>query len=428
MSLPPAPSRTPLDWTPVEPRRITATKRLQPRDEYLQLPRGTQRRRPAPMNLAPGQFRPSLLLPSSPKPNSEGGEYPSSPKVVDIEGSNPWSRRRPIIQKQTIRRVPSPGATSQYSVAPSDRSFGILDYYLGDGLPSPKDAPPLPVTPRIETPVISQGMDKFDFELTPSKSPSPLSMHPVSSPDKWATENTKSGAERTDEDPLVSCSPRQFKPSPPERKDTYSLFPNVKASTPPRKPSTNEAMETNTVRDSTPKATITIVPSYQQPDASYRPRKESVSSSFQSRKDSFTSFSGTRRIPMRVLQSSTTPTPKTRSSNSNSPSTASPPQQSRWSDDTVTSPHVLTTPGPRTSFGSLLGRDGAGYPACFFEDDDDDDYSCEVAPLRRKLRWQRSSKLRHEVKEGRASRLEGRESVGQRIAKVVLCGCSRSNA
>lgn len=90
---------------------------------------------------------------------------------------------------------------------------------------------------------------------------------------------------------------------------------------------------------------------------------------------------------------------------------------------------MVTTPGLRTSFGPLLGvRDGREYPACFFEADDDDDdesFGCEAVPLRRKLKWQRSSPGDVGGRgSARAGRFDGRRSgVAWRFARAMLCGC-----
>lgn len=406
------------DWMPVQPTRITTRKAPEPRDERLRIPRSAQRSRPSPINVAPGEDCLMLPVPCSPGPNEEFCESPRDPEVVDVGGPNTWPRRGRLSQQQCVRR-PSPSATSQYSIGQSEISYGILDYYFKDDPLSPSPELPL-LSLRIGTPVIDGAMEKFDFELPP-RSPSPRPANIKQSTREQIPQDTRSGAERPHNDLLDSSPPLQLTTSQTERKETYSLFPKVKVVTPPRKSTINQA-ESQLQQSETPRGTITTVPSHQQPDASYRPRKESVSSSVQSRKDSFTSFSGTRRIPMRVLSSSSTPTPKTRSTVSNSTSTESPLQQSRWSDDTVTSPAVLTTPGRRTSFGSLLGGDSTQYLACFFEDDDDDDVGAEAAPLRRKFRWQRSSNVKHEAKARETGR-SGRKSFSRRLAKVLLCGC-----
>jgi Wiskott-Aldrich syndrome protein len=80
---------------------------------------------------------------------------------------------------------------------------------------------------------------------------------------------------------------------------------------------------------------------------------------------------------------------------------------------------VATTPGPRTSFGSLLGRDSLQYPACFFEDDDD-----EAVPLRRKFPWKRSTSLNQEQRARREQASDERRSVSARLRSTMLCaGC-----
>ena len=250
-------------------------------------------------------------------------------------------------------------------------------------------------------------MEKFDFGLPPSKSPLPQRVNQSNFED--ISLDTNSGAEQHQSTAQQSTTPSR--PPRPEAgsKNAYSLFPKVSSTTTPIKP----VAETPTT---TPTHTIKIV------ESSYRPRKESLSSSVRSRKDSFTSFCGsTRRIPMRILSSAKT---NSTGSGSGSGSVTSPQQQSRWSTSSspITSPLAATTPGPRTSFGSLLERDSGGYPACFFEDDDDED---EAVPLRRKFGgWKRSASLTLEQKAARAERFGERESFGRRVGKVLLCwGC-----
>lgn len=423
-----APSRLrPEDWAAVRPTRIITRRAPEPRDEKCRLPGSAQRMRPMPIHLAPAEYS---FLANSPSQSHRGQEYdtPRDPEIVDMGVTNTWPRRGPLLQQASIRRVPSPSASSQYSVGQSEMSFGILDYYLGEHEPLPMPNFRLQDTPRIETPVIDPAMEAFKFDLSPPRSPSPLPVESRVHTTCMVSQDAESGAERLDDDLWQFTSPEQLRHSQDERKETYSLFPRVRTVTPPRKTSADKVeMYSDQNAPRGPAETITIVPSHQQPNASYRPRKESISSYVQSRKDSFTSFSGTNgKIQMRVLSSGSTPTPKTRSTASNSTSTASPPSQSRWSDDTGTSLGVLSTPGPRrASSGSLLGhrRESPQYPACFFEDDDDDDTCGEVAPLRRKFRWQRSSNLRQEVKDRRTGRFDGRKTFRRRIITALSCGC-----
>lgn len=321
-------------------------------------------------------------------------------------------------------------------------SFGILDYYIQD--PTPVHSPELP---SAATPVIDPAIERFDFGLQRKTSP---------------IQDVKPSAD-ADFD-LIPLSPRPIEEpkanTQPQHKKTYTLFPNVKeaspvthrfaqvisdspratptpnsyASPPQSDPSWRRSILSGSKLDSTPgrgRAQTINTPSpaeptlasriagmqtHQQPNASYRPRKESLTGSVRSRKDSCASQYG-RRIPMRIMSSSS----KADSRSSASTSTASPKTQSRWSDDTITSPIAATTPGPRTSFGSLLeARDtGSGkYPACFFDDEED-----EEAPLRRNFGWKRSLSLTQEQRGRRArGRFEERSGFG-RVVRVLLCGC-----
>lgn len=406
-------------WLPVQPTRINIKRAPEPRDEQPRIPGSGQRKSHSPRNFSSGHGGSTLTMPWSQKPTIGCYESPRDPEVVDTGGPNTWPRRGPFSQRSHARRAPSPSATSQYSVNQSEKSYGILDYYLGEDPPLPSP-PMLRDTPRIETPVIDPAMEKFNFELIP-RSPSACPGRNEPPLSDQSSQDTKSGAEQPLGHLLDSSPPPHLATSQSEQAQTYSLFPRVKIVTPPRK-SPSDHVPPQLLHSETPTGTIALVPSHQQPDASYRPRRESMSSSVQSRKDSFNSFSGTQRIPMRVIASTSTPKAKARSTASNSTSTAS-PQQSRWSDDTVTSPGVLTTPGPRASFGSLLDRDNTQYPGCFFEDDDDDDLGGEVAPLRKKFRWQRWSNLRHEARARKPGRFSGRKNFGGRVARVLLCGC-----
>ncbi|KAK3049064.1 hypothetical protein LTR09_009718 [Extremus antarcticus] len=262
-----------------------------------------------------------------------------------------------------------------------------------------------PPAPRIETPVLGPAVNEFDFGLASTFTPiTPCGPAVESKPQAHHFQDARLGAEQTTrEQPSLTTTPPQPK-AKFDAKSTYKLFPVVKeitgAGDDPQTPPAH--------------GHITVSP---QIHPAYRPRKESMSGSIRSRKDSGTSFSGTRRIPMRIISGSTAPS-KGRSSTSNSPSNGSTPWQSRWSDETITSPLVATTPGPRTSFGSLLRTSNSQYPACFFEDDEDD----ESAPLRRKLRWKRSGNAT-EIRTAKAGRFDDRNSFGRKVKRLLLCGC-----
>ncbi|KAI7257415.1 hypothetical protein KC345_g10792, partial [Hortaea werneckii] len=341
---------------------------------------------------------------------------PRAPEVVDLAAPTSWSRRT-MTRIPSRDLAPSPGAQSKRSVGrQSEMSFGILDYYTGDA--SPCCSPTIPATsstagdsaPKTSEPQTSDpAIERFDFGL---KSSTPMQpRHHDALPQRpraktLASESdTQAGAERA-ETPTTGASPptsadRCVRPT--LHKKTYSLFPspNVSANRVPQIPSTPKAAA------QPPPTTLTqpvSTPPYQQPNPAFRPRKESLPRSMRSRKDSMISHrsASDRQIPLRLLSSSTTAsasstttttTPKTEYYSS-TVSANSPPDRSRWSDETIASPTATTVRdgGPRTSFGSLLGAVGGGggsdnsdqYPACFFEDDDE-----EGVPLKRKLAWKK---------------------------------------
>ena len=358
----------PEHWTISPQTRIQTRRSKVPRDEIFQLPKIAQRARPVPINIAPTELSSSSVTsptsPKSPKEHNLLCESPLEPEIVDLAAPSTWPRHSNSQKRVLSKQLPSPSLASHRSARHSEISR-FLDYYYMRG-PS-LDLPPR--TPRLDTPIIEPGLEKFDFGL-PLKTPSPRS--PNGQGFQEVALDTRAGAEVADRLPTV-VTPPQAPRSQPASKNSYRLFPIVKDTSPPS--STSAATESPYPRFCTPTSSITFVPSHNQPDPSYRPRRESLSSSIRSRKDSFNSFCGTKRIPMRVISEGSAVRAK-RSVGSESVSEGSPPERSRWSDDTITSPVVATTPGPRTSFGSLLGRDSSQYPACFFEDDD------ETAPLR----------------------------------------------
>ncbi|KAK4543450.1 hypothetical protein LTR36_005593 [Oleoguttula mirabilis] len=386
------------------PRPMPYNKPM-PRDECARLPRHTQRNRPTPliMRQNPAQLFPDTVELSA-REHLDNGEAPRAPEIVDLAAPGTWPRRSIVPSRVPSRRTaPSPSLYSRCSTArQSEISFGILDYYTRE--PSPLNSPDLlPPTPKVDP-----AMKHFDFQLSSQTSASHKRKDGV--PLQHASSQAKAGAARR-EQPLVQASPPASEPRPTK---TYSLFPAVKDPSKSLVLALEQQSPSTSAR--TPSNDITSIRLHQQPNPSYRPRKESLSSSIRSRKDSFTSFrSGRQRIPLRILSStSTASTGKT-----DSTASATPPQRSRWSDDTITSPTVATTPGPRTSFGSLLaGRDSAQYPACFFEDDD------EEAPLRRKFGWKRSISLTHEQisKKRSKGRFEEPNPVAVWLRRIVLCG------
>lgn len=399
------------EWTPT---RITTRSVREPRDEQPKRPGSTLRARPKPINLAPGEPCPILMAPlSSRRQSEELNESPQEPEIVDVAAPSTWPRRGPQPCRMVSKGIGSPSVASEKSPRQSEISFGILDYYMDR---SPMSSPKVPAVPRIDTPVIDPAMEKFDFGLSTGMPKAPAPQASTRPGREESSLETKTGAEQGQIETVQSTPPARPPRPQAETKNSYRLFPRVPETTPPSK-GTLADRDSPSPQDPTTAGTISFVPSHSQPDASYRPRKESMSGSVRSRKDSFTSFCGTRRIPMRILSCSAASKPHSDRSNI---SGTSPPQQSRWSDESnITSPLAATTPGPRTSFGSLLGRDSAQYPACFFEDDDDD----EVMPLRRKLGWKRSTRLTHERKVRKAERFgEHHESFGRRVGRVLLCG------
>ncbi|RMY65260.1 hypothetical protein D0863_09235 [Hortaea werneckii] len=388
---------------------------------------------------------------------------PRAPEIVDLAAPTSWSRRT-MTRIPSRDMAPSPGAQSKVSVGrQSEMSFGILDYYTGDA--SPCCSPTIPATsstadsaPKTSAPQTSDpAIERFDFGLKSSAPTQPR--HHDTIPQRpraktLASEiDTQAGAERA-ETSTGASPPTSVDRSirPPLHKKTYSLFPSptVSATRVPQLPSTPKAA-------AQPPATPTSnqrvsTPPHQQPNPAFRPRKESLPRSLRSRKDSMISHrSSDRQIPLRILSSSTTAsassttTPKTDYYNTSSTtpvSANSPPDRSRWSDETIASPTATTVRdgGPRTSFGSLLGAVGGGgngsdnsdqYPACFFEDDDE-----EAVPLKRKLAWKkwstgsspsttqggggRRTSRREKGRLGRSDR--GDPSGWRKVTRVLLCG------
>ncbi|RMY51589.1 hypothetical protein D0864_14392 [Hortaea werneckii] len=378
---------------------------------------------------------------------------PRAPEVVDLAAPTSWSRRT-MTRIPSRDLAPSPGAQSKRSIGrQSEMSFGILDYYTGDA--SPCCSPTIPATsstadsaPKTSEPQTSDpAIERFDFGLKSSTPTQPgyheaLPQRPRAK--TLASESdTQAGAERsetsTGDSPSASAD-RCVRPT--LHKKTYSLFPspNVSANRVPQIPSTPKAAAQP---PPTPLTQPVSTPPYQQPNPAFRPRKESLPRSMRSRKDSMISHRSTsdRQIPLRLLSSSTTAsasstattTPKT-DYYSSAVSANSPPDRSRWSDETIASPTATTVRdgGPRTSFGSLLGAVGGGgsdnsdYPACFFEDDDE-----EGVPLKRKLAWKKkwstgssSSTLGGGRQQTARRREKGRgDPMGWRkVTRVLLCG------
>ena len=454
-------------WTPGSRTRIMTshTSSREPRDVRVGVLKPTGDRRPSPLNIELTQPKAPLLtaavspLPDIPLIDYEP-EVPSDPEIVDLAAPETWARCEASLSLQRCGSAKhgSPSVKSRQS----EIFFGILDYYMRDT--SPMQSPELPMA---ATPVLDPAIEQFDFGLR--RTP-PLSR------------DTRSDAD-ADFD-LVPLSPRPIDETAAQtrsqHKKTYSLFPVVKDASPSthrvvqiindpvpatlsnriltsppqfnpsqrrsvlltgNKTTTTARQHSHTLTNHSPpnphqptlaSRIASIQTPHQPPHASYRPRKVSLSSSIRSRKESFnSSYNSSRRILLRIISTTSTKA-SSHSSASASTSNASPPYvpSSRWSDDTITSPTAVrttTTPGLRTSLGSLLDGGGAvgrdDYPACFFEDDEED------APLRRKFAWKRNLSLTHGEGRRKAtkSRFEGRRGGGNGLPgwlRVMFCGCA----
>ncbi|SMY30027.1 unnamed protein product [Zymoseptoria tritici ST99CH_1A5] len=372
----------------------------QPREERRLLPAPTLAEqcalRPKPLNIQQNK-RDSPPLPKAPPPSrNESASYegPRDPEVVDAAPT--WLRRNDSPARGISTRSQTSGGGGRQS------EISLIECYLRDPSPAMKSPEMLPPTPELDV-----AIKKFDFELPDTPSPSMP---------KEKDSDTISGAERKDS-AVASMSPSEAEVAPTQG---YSLFPAaqqvpiIQHVRPPARQPAVTTVDPSIFRDITPRSSL---PSHPQPGQSYRPRKESLSSSARSRADSINSFRRDRSgqlIPLRILSGGSmgsnarTVSSSTTMMNHSSPS-------SRWSDDTITSPTVTSMPGPRASFTSLLRQDSAQYPDCFFEDDD------ESAALSKKFRaWKRSTG-------GESRRSKGMfdepESFGRRFARAMMCGC-----
>ncbi|KAI5364641.1 hypothetical protein Slin15195_G041800 [Septoria linicola] len=375
------------DWSPIPHKITTRRSQYEPREERVRLPKSSERAlQPTPLNIPskrPRDEKATIVSTQCRIASSESCEAVPDPCVVDSGPAVEW-QRSPGVHSQKRKPSPSIASTRQ-----SEVSIGILDYYMRDRSPATSGTPePPPPTPKINA-----AAEHFDFGLPAT--PSPCTNAVVR---QAATTMRPRAATNTQPDqPLIPISP----PSQPRPSATlsrgYTLFPVIKEVTPPRQP-----LMTHFDPPSSASAASSVG---SLPETTYRPRKESISSSVRTRNDSINSFQARLAkqrapIPLRILSSNkpfSTPSCGSRSTASTSTTAISPPSaggayQSRWSDDTtvsIASPSLAPTPGPRTSFGSLLRRDSnAQYPACFFEDDEDDE---STHMLGKKWAWKKST-------------------------------------
>lgn len=210
---------TPEDWSPATTSTSTFSRSsIEPRDERVQIPRTRERAalRPKPLNIATtrhiGPSPPELKAPPpSRKESSESQcENLRDPEVVDSAFSEAWTAR------DSALRTRRPSITSRNSTRQSEISLGIIDYYMRDHTPA-IPSPELPPTPKIDP-----AIDRFDFGLPPTPTPSAAPRFPDSPP-------AKAGAERTGQ--LVPISPPTRPPA--STNNSYRLFPVIKQVTPP---------------------------------------------------------------------------------------------------------------------------------------------------------------------------------------------------
>lgn len=383
------------------------------------------RQRPSPVHLLTPPEQPAVASP--PLPLMEEQYVPlqplRDPQVIDLAAPGTWPFRGPTpvsLRVSDRKMAATPSLYSRCSLAKdSEISFGIPDYYTRDSSPQPSPGllPPLP------SPELDPAIKKFDFQLSSAAAQfgGPEKLADFASPptqDESTRQQQQSnpGAEAVKKETTPVIVRPRANTQQGKHDRSYSLFPAVKDSPKPAVKILSFAD-----RSSPSVAAPSEIQAHQQPDPSYRPRKQSLTSSVRSRKDSFTSFrSGPRRVPLRILSSDSTASTSRRSMSSAS---NSPPGPSRWSEDTITSPVLATTPGPRTSFGSLLqgiGEHNENHPACFFEAED------ESAPVRRKFAWARVGsvtvkEIQPAYKSGRG-RFDDGEGLGLKLKRFVLCG------
>ena len=210
---------TPRDWSPAPTSTSTFSRpSVEPRNERVQIPRTRERAalRPKPLNIAATRHTraspPELKAPPpSRKESSESQcENLRDPEIVDSALSEAWTAR------DSALRARRPSITSRNSTRQSEISLGIIDYYMRDHTPA-IPSPELPPTPKIDP-----AIDRFDFGLPPTPTPSAAPRFQDSPP-------AKAGAERTEQ--LIPISPPTRPPA--STNNSYRLFPVIKQVTPP---------------------------------------------------------------------------------------------------------------------------------------------------------------------------------------------------
>jgi len=411
------------EGTPAPCIRTYRKHTWEPSDKCAEIPGGTFGYRPAPFNVRSPQTQPTLeaALVTTPNDAIEECEELKDPEIVELAAPNGRARRDVTgLNQASSKRTVNPSIDSKCRTPQSEISIGIFDCYQRQHSSLHETFLPPPTMLRVDP-----AMDKFDFGLTPqTTTPRADAGH---SSQKLAATTTVAGAERDEKLTYLSSPPLSLNRIPVRHKQAYSLFPKVDGIPRSVHNQSNIGECVSPPQGGHKDGRSPTVLAHEQPDPSYQPRKESLSSSIRSRKDSFTSYRSNQCAPQRISSSGSTAITSTTQRAPTVSATflsVSPPQRV-WSEDTIISPMVASGAMPRTSFGSLLDangrcRDGNSYPACFFEVDD------EQVPLWRKFAWKRSISPMHEreQKQGRGRFIE-KPTFGQWLRRVVICGgCS----
>ena len=388
--------------------------------------------------------------------DTQTSNSPRAPEIVDVASLHARGGSRRGLPHPRAPAGPTTTTTKLVPPSPSmqsEKSFGILDYYMRK--PSPLQIVHGPITTstpavgatqqKLPTPTtLDPAIDKFDFGL---KLPStPTSEAPPPPPKDAKYERAaKAGAQqprragRTDSAPPLPppLPPPPSGPSRAQHNRSYSLFPSNSLQNAKLYPAASDLKHITAHPGQYSSNAPPAIPLHPAPDPSYRPRKESLSSSIRSRKDSVLSSrggasvgsgsGGGKRIRMRMLSCSTNDSLV--SSSSAGSASVSPEQQpqwhrprhhgGRWSDETITSPRgaaAMTLGSVAMGENGAAERDMGGYPACFFEDDDESEFGGgERMPLRRKLGWSRGD-------DGATTGEEDARGWGWRVWGRVFCG------